>query len=516
MNFCINWHSLNPSSFGLRGDIWLDGVPVGGGLLLPNETRGIKMTGYAAGSNAERPYHFGKQQLTDDDDLSSPDDPRLSELNTIRILLDWVYVTEERAQHQPTGPPPNLGPIHEKAAKKAHGDSAGLGAVRPSAARQWYTTQSIGMKKTMLVFHYAPEDWLMAKKIITGPLNLKLRPPPPTIPSRPPNTKRKSEGTVLIGLVRPLWALRPDRRTTSNPSATRKRARYSETPELRIYNGDESDDDEIQEIINPSPKRPKNVKYEQFEPPSGSFVDGEPLTHHVSAVALALVDHDQRKRLVWIESTDGEMYHEYEYKEPKAGYKDYPPLLAGAGSSPNNLKDGVRVSGGLLRDHEVHQTFRMSGCAIESKKRLPFVFGKQQLTDDESSSSNLTNAEDLNTIRLRFEYVTFLEYTTTPPSPPRTRGAIHETIAKTATGDSAGLGDPTPSPQRRWCKTEKVPGLAPVLFIFHYAPYEWLLARGIVSGPNPRSPQKRKAQKSKKAVDHPMTPRIIKIHSKNY
>ncbi|KAF8717775.1 hypothetical protein RHS02_09479, partial [Rhizoctonia solani] len=213
--------------------------------------------------------------------------------------------------------------------------------------------------------------------------------------------------------------------------------------------------------------------------------------------------------LVWIESTDGEMYHEYEYKELKAGYKDYPPAIGRCWieSKQSQRFHGVRVSGGLLRDHEVHQTFRMSGCAIESKKRLPFVFGKQQLTDDKSSSSNLTNAEDLNTIRLRFEYVTFLEYTTTPPSPPRTRGAIHETIAKTATGDSAGLGDPTPSPQRRWCKTEKVPGLAPVLFIFHYAPYEWLLARGIVSGPNPRSPQKRKAtEKSKKAVDHPMTP----------
>ncbi|CAE6427872.1 unnamed protein product [Rhizoctonia solani] len=300
LNFCINWHSLNPSSFGLRGDIWLDGVPVGGGLLLPNETRGIKMTGYAAGDTAERPYHFGKQQLTDDDDLSSPDDPRLSELNTIRILLDWVYVTEERAKHQPSAAPPGLGPIHEKAAKKAHGDSAGLGAVRPSAARQWYTTQSIGMKKTMLVFHYAPEDWLMAKKIITSPLNLKLRPPSPTIPSRPPKHEEKkrrervgwfgpsssdpstgssgassnSSGSSLSS-VGSLPTPSSSTQLPPNLLTMRKRARHSETPELRIYNGDESDDDEIEEIINPSPKRPRNVKYEQFEPPTGSFVNGE-------------------------------------------------------------------------------------------------------------------------------------------------------------------------------------------------------------------------------------------------
>ncbi|CAE6443496.1 unnamed protein product [Rhizoctonia solani] len=304
-NFCINWHSLNPSSFGLRGDIWLDGVSVGGGLLLPNESRGIKMTGHAAGNNAERPYHFGKQQLTgklpdlptfgqgtdlprslDDEDISSPDDPRLSELNTIRLVLDWVYVTEERIGHTPVAPPTNLGPIHEKAAKKAHGDAAGLGAVRPSVARQWYTTQSIGMKKTVLVFHYAPEDWLMAKKIISAPVNLKLRPPPPGLSSRPPKHEEKKRSDRIdwfgsssgassssSGSSRLLTTPSTSTNLPSNLLTMRKRARQSETPELRIYNGDESDDDIVE--INPSPKRPKNVKYEQFEPPAGSFVNGE-------------------------------------------------------------------------------------------------------------------------------------------------------------------------------------------------------------------------------------------------
>ncbi|KAG8762835.1 hypothetical protein FRC11_007552 [Ceratobasidium sp. 423] len=249
--------------------------------------RGIKMTGHAAGNNAERPYHFGKQQLTDDEDISSPDDPRLSELNTIRLVLDWVYVTEERIGHTPTATPTNLGPIHEKAAKKAHGDAAGLGAVRPSAARQWYSTQSIGMKKTVLVFHYAPEDWLMAKKIISAPLNLKLRPPPPGLPSRPPKFEEKKRRDRIDWLGSSSGAsssssgslqLFPSTPSTSNglpPNllTMRKRARQSETPELRIYNGDESDDDIVE--ISPSPKRPKNIKYEPFEPPTGSFVNGE-------------------------------------------------------------------------------------------------------------------------------------------------------------------------------------------------------------------------------------------------
>lgn len=129
----------------------------------------------------------------------------------------------------------------------------------------------------------------------------------------------------------------------------------------------------------------------------------------------------------------------------------------------------------------------MSGSAIGDAKRLPFVFGKQQLTgssrlvlltrskpwlDDESSSSHISNPDDLNTIWITFDYVTFVEYTTVPPPVPKNRDKpIHEKAVKTAHGDSAGLGDPIPSPLSRWCKTKKVPGMKSVQFIFHYAPF---------------------------------------------
>ncbi|CAE6415719.1 unnamed protein product [Rhizoctonia solani] len=226
--------------------------------------------------------------------------------------------------------------------------------------------------------------------------------------------------------------------------------------------------------------------------------------------------------LVWIENTDGEIYNEYEYMEPKPGRKEcwieskqsqnFRICWRFGGTTPHSIKsyiwlDGIQVSGGLLRSYEVHHTFRMSGCAIGSRKRLPFVFGGQQLTDDESSSSNLTNLDNLNTIRIAFEYVTFIGYTMDPPTPPKSRGAIHEKIAKAAPGVSVGLGDPIPAPSRRWCKTEKVPGLDRVVFVFHYAPYEWLLAKEIVSGPRPESPEKRKSPERRTTNVPPSTPR---------
>ncbi|KAB5592003.1 hypothetical protein CTheo_4527 [Ceratobasidium theobromae] len=303
-NFCINWHSLNPSSFGLRGDIWLDGVPVGGGLLMPNETRGIKMTGHAAGNTSERPYYFGKQQLTDDENLSDPTDPRLSELNTIRLVLDWVYVVGEREFRQ-SNAPSSLGPIHEKAAKKAHGDSAGLGDLRSSTARQWYSTQSIGMKKTVLVFHYAPEDWLLAKKIISAPLNLKAQLNARSLKrhsAKAEDKKRRpiaggpidwfgtsssgsTSGTQTASGSAHTLTHSPQSRSAfdssdirlSPPSQTRKRTRQSETPEIQIYDGDDDVVEQMLLNLNPSPpKRPRaEMKYEPFNLPAGSFISGE-------------------------------------------------------------------------------------------------------------------------------------------------------------------------------------------------------------------------------------------------
>ncbi|QRV74977.1 hypothetical protein RhiJN_02992 [Ceratobasidium sp. AG-Ba] len=290
-NFCINWHSLNPSTFGLRGDIWLDGVPVGGGLLMPNETRGIKMTGHSAGNVLERPYHFGKQQLTDDESVSDPADPRLLELNTIRLVLDWVYVTEERQYTQPTAPP-KLGPVHERAAKKAHGDSAGLGNARPVPPRQWYNTQSIGMKKTVLVFHYAPQDWLLAKKIISAPLKIKSEPRTITglQPKREADKPQRPGGPNIIDWFGPASSpstAGPSRATASsstqrpqagpsqpNTSPSRKRAR-DQTPILHIYDSD----DDVEQILSGSPQGSKRAKtgtkLEPLETPVGTFTNGE-------------------------------------------------------------------------------------------------------------------------------------------------------------------------------------------------------------------------------------------------
>ncbi|KAG8744148.1 hypothetical protein FRC10_010717 [Ceratobasidium sp. 414] len=231
------------------------------------------MTGHSAGNTAERPYHFGRQQLTatipDDENISDPADPRLLELNTIRLVLDWVYVTEERQYSQPTALP-KLGPIHERAAKKAHGDAASLGDSRPAPPRQWYNTQSIGMKKTVLVFHYAPQDWLLAKKIINAPLNIKAEPRTTVLhqtpakreniksqqpsgrslidwfgPSSSPSTAGPSR-TNASSMQTPQHHIQPPSNSSTSPS--RKRARQQSSTILNVYDSD--DDDVVEQILS--------------------------------------------------------------------------------------------------------------------------------------------------------------------------------------------------------------------------------------------------------------------------
>jgi len=129
------------------------------------------MTGHEKSDGIEQPYRFGKLALTDDDSVASVDDPRMMELGTIRLVLDWVQVVEQ-LPFRPTAEVQALGPVHERT-KKARSHNAELGEARRSTKKQWFTTTSIGRRKTTVVFQYAPEDWLQARGIITAPADVK-------------------------------------------------------------------------------------------------------------------------------------------------------------------------------------------------------------------------------------------------------------------------------------------------------------------------------------------------------
>lgn len=76
-------------------------------------------------------------------------------MNTIRVVFQYARLTGH------TDTPPAIsnsrGAVHERAAKKAHGDMAGLGAPRPSTANRWCYAQVLPeLGKFEFVFHYAP------------------------------------------------------------------------------------------------------------------------------------------------------------------------------------------------------------------------------------------------------------------------------------------------------------------------------------------------------------------------
>ncbi|KAG9093738.1 hypothetical protein FS749_013832 [Ceratobasidium sp. UAMH 11750] len=125
------------------------------------------------------------------------------------------------------------------------------------------------------------------------------------------------------------------------------------------------------------------------------------------------------------------------------------------------------------------------------------------LTDQEDiAPSHGGPREDLNVIRLTFRwgFAGQTKIRTSFPL-PKENGPIHEKAAKKGHTGSAGLGSITSiKHQPRSCAFEPDPELDPVVFIFRYAPEDWLQARGII--PDEHSSQKR---------DRDATPDIIDI-----
>ncbi|KAG8742131.1 hypothetical protein FRC10_002001 [Ceratobasidium sp. 414] len=64
--------------------------------------------------------------------------------------------------------PKENGPIHEKAAKKGHSGSVGLGGTTNIDRRPFTCSfePALGSEPVVFIFRYAPEDWLHARGII--------------------------------------------------------------------------------------------------------------------------------------------------------------------------------------------------------------------------------------------------------------------------------------------------------------------------------------------------------------
>ncbi|QRV76816.1 hypothetical protein RhiJN_04831 [Ceratobasidium sp. AG-Ba] len=165
---------------GFRYQPRLDGIDYTA-KVLPSASRekgrhGAKMSGVEIAPSTVRAFHFGKRLLTDkEEDLPSHNNSP-QDLNIIQVRFQWGLDSEIRARTEYIVPQ-ELGPIHEKAAKKGHAGSAALGntITIPGNSTTCRFLPSPGLESLVFRFRYAPEDWLQAQGIIqcAGPSSRK-------------------------------------------------------------------------------------------------------------------------------------------------------------------------------------------------------------------------------------------------------------------------------------------------------------------------------------------------------
>ncbi|CAE6436446.1 unnamed protein product [Rhizoctonia solani] len=171
-SFKILWKILrNPHpELDLRSTPYLDGVRMTASVW----SKGRVFNGNSGkhyqertGVSTARLYEFGRRTLTDNDDCPNSNQSLLKNLNTIKLIFDWGQKGKGKPRER-FHVPQELGPIHEKAAKKGHSGAAKLGQTInvSNTCREVSFKGSKMIKPITFVFCYAPEDWLQARDII--------------------------------------------------------------------------------------------------------------------------------------------------------------------------------------------------------------------------------------------------------------------------------------------------------------------------------------------------------------
>lgn len=236
-NFKIQWKAQgNPHpGLDLRCKPWLDGVELGGWVQHSPRVADGEMgegSNQSTGPSEARLFEFGKRELTDKEDGVQSNNVLLDNLNTIRVELRWgrggTFTPRTTASNIK-----EVGPIHERAAKKGHSGSVQLGKTISIQAYTCTFDNEPDIKPGIFVFRYASRDWLQAREII------------PCSPK--PECSLKLKGSP-----------KPESPGCRN---TQKRA-HSSSPEIIDIDDLETDDDEIVFVKHmvPAPSNSPNKK----------------------------------------------------------------------------------------------------------------------------------------------------------------------------------------------------------------------------------------------------------------
>ncbi|CAE6472668.1 unnamed protein product [Rhizoctonia solani] len=172
-NFKIQWEVIGDARPGqdLCAFPYLDGVKLTGGVLYRKKIS-IGEVGQLAeesiGTSTARLYEFGSRVLTDKDTGIKLDSSVVKRLNTIQVDFVWGRGGQPKPKKH-FEEYKDIGPIHEKAAKKGHAGAAKLGkTVSTNRATRCDFRPNNSIKQATFIFRYAPEDWLRAREIIAG------------------------------------------------------------------------------------------------------------------------------------------------------------------------------------------------------------------------------------------------------------------------------------------------------------------------------------------------------------
>ncbi|KAF8525875.1 hypothetical protein BU17DRAFT_62434 [Hysterangium stoloniferum] len=165
--FSVRFRKIHAPMAGLRGNIFLDGISAGAGLLLSTDTHATTISGQTRWENYESPFVFAKLRTTDDEDEACQDERRLRDLGTVRVQMEWVQVVAQEAWRPPSNTlhDSTAQPIYERA-KKASAHCTSLGDIEISRPKNWFATVRIpSIEPAEYIFKYAPLDWLNAEGI---------------------------------------------------------------------------------------------------------------------------------------------------------------------------------------------------------------------------------------------------------------------------------------------------------------------------------------------------------------
>ncbi|KAH7330746.1 hypothetical protein B0J17DRAFT_679447 [Rhizoctonia solani] len=174
--------------------------------------------------------------------------------------------------------------------------------------------------------------------------------------------------------------------------------------------------------------------------------------------------------------------------------------------------DGVPLTGINWRTSDISPTRigELDSHQTGSSTVRLYEFGKRMLTDREDAAKpSDTQLQCLNTISVKFIWGTIgRSYPVLDYIVPQEVVSLNEKSVKKGHSGSAGLGRAVARAQlsNQRCKFSPSTGTEPTLFVFRYAPRDWLKARDIIPqsprpSPSPQLKPKRERSFSSDVID---------------